>query len=344
MIKIKEVEIQELKEEWQNKIKQFFYEKTKLTYCQTWEWNYQIYKYYKEKFYRKYILGNFIYIYIYEDDDLKLIAPISYRSNKATIIGKGCGQNYYDFIYGNGLDDRYFLELLKYLKKKNIKILDIPLIREESSLFKFIKNSNYKHNLKETKIVKLNYNYSSFEEYFKNLSKSTRQNIRTAYNRMEKDNIDYKYFVKEKDISSNEARKMMEFYVKRHDTIKKGDTLKENIIFYLRKLFLGEWQNDKVVYYSMTGNNNHKLYTLYLNNELAAYYYGLIYPYNKISFKHVCINNKYRKYSPGMILAMEILKRDSEKYDCFDFTTGVEDYKYKLGCCDEKCFGVRIFL
>ena len=45
-----------------------------------------------------------------------------------------------------------------------------------------------------------------------------------------------------------------------------------------------------------------------------------------------------------MILANEIIKLENKRFKVFDFTTGRENYKYKLGCTDESCYEMQIKL
>lgn len=319
---------------------------SKLTYCQTYQWNLQIYKYWEEKEIRKAVIGKFEYYKVTDDNEVKIIAPLCLRNNEAYIIGKGCGQNYYDFVYGENLEEKYVYKLMVYLKNKGINIIHIPLIRSESDLCKILLKPNniFKIDKKNSCVVNMKFDFDDYDSYFKSLSKSTRQNIRTAYNRLRKDDIDYKVNVEEKKISETRAKELMNFYVRRHSLDLNNCCLKEKIIQKARRFILGKWDNNKVVFNSMINNDNHRLYSIYIEGNLAAYYYGLVYPENKISFKHVAINDDYKKYSPGMILANEIIKLENKRFKVFDFTTGRENYKYKLGCTDESCYEMQIKL
>lgn len=83
-------------------------------------------------------------------------------------------------------------------------------------------------------------------------------------------------------------------------------------------------------------NQNAITFTLYINNELAAFMSGVIGINNEYVVPRLSINDKYKFYSPGNILILEAVKYliKNSNVEVLDLSQGTESYKYKLGGCE----------
>jgi hypothetical protein len=99
-------------------------------------------------------------------------------------------------------------------------------------------------------------------------------------------------------------------------------------------------------YYMESHDKNQILACLLIDQKPAAFCYGLISENGqRCNLHRVCIDeDKYKKYSPGMILLINFIKKYSEQFSIFDFTCGQEDYKFKLGCTINEIRGIDIVL
>lgn len=125
-----------------------------------------------------------IFYTIYHNDAPILIAPIcrSIFGKKNMLFGYFNGFNYCDLIHNNSdLVNSAF----SFLEKKIGKI-HITKLKESSTTFNLIPKT-FSTKQANVKIIFGN----NFNEYFNRLSSSTKQNIRTSYNRLSRDNFEY---------------------------------------------------------------------------------------------------------------------------------------------------------
>ena len=74
--------------------------------------------------------------------------------------------------------------------------------------------------------------------------------------------------------------------------------------------------------------------TAYINDELAAFFnYAFDVNHSEILLMAVGTNEKFVRYSPGVLLIYEYITSqiESKKIRTLDFTRGNEPYKYHLG-------------
>lgn len=119
------------------------------------------------------------YYVVRKDNKPILIAPIlHYMNGENELFGKYNGYNYSDFIYDKSIFLNEAWELLiSKLKRINI--------------YKFKANSfiSELHNIKHQQIVNVKIPFGrNYKTYLLGLSKSVRQNLRTAYNKLIKGN------------------------------------------------------------------------------------------------------------------------------------------------------------
>lgn len=81
--------------------------------------------------------------------------------------------------------------------------------------------------------------------------------------------------------------------------------------------------------------------------EIAAFFnYGVDEAHRTIVVVTAGVNRKYARYSPGLVCAKDFICHciNSGKISYFDFTRGVEPYKYWLGAKDRKVTNISIRL
>lgn len=259
------------------------------------------------------------YYLITEDHSPILIAPILIYSNgQKELFGNINGYNYCDLVYKNCNQINNAIELLY----DTIGRFDIYKIRENSPLVK--KFSSHIYLVKNTLNVKIIFG-DNYEEYYKNLSKSVRQNLRTSYNRLNKNG--YKFNLKVVyggTIDSTFFNGIINLYCKRHENR-----------YDVKHNFIKQW----LLKHCHFATENYKKsanaisFGLYINGKLAAFMSGIMSKQNEFIVPRLSINDDFSFFSPGMILITEVIKFliENTNINCLDLSQGNEKYKYQMG-------------
>lgn len=170
-----------------------------------------------------------------------------------------------------------------------------------------------------------------FDAYFKSLSSSVRQNIRTSYNRLEKDGHTYELDVytnheltksdkKGKHLPIND---IINLYCSRHE---QRYGVKTSV---LKKWFLKN-QNFATLFYRKSVNA--MTFYLTIDNTPAAFMSGL-WCRDRLIIPRLSINENFKRYSPGMVMVCESIKYliSQTSISVLDLSQGEEKYKYNLG-------------
>ena len=162
-----------------------------------------------------------------------------------------------------------------------------------------------------------------FNAYFKSLSSSVRQNIRTAYNRMAKDGHTFCLDVYRPKINKLPTREVIDLYCKRH-----GDRYGVHTSM-LKKWFLKHQSFATKIYELAPGAIT---CLLRIDGKPAAFLSGLGND-KRLIVPRLSINNEFRRYSPGMVLIAEAIKYliADTTIRVLDLSQGDEQYKYQLG-------------
>ena len=130
-------------------------------------------------------------------------------------------------------------------------------------------------------------------------------------------------------------------YLSKNFTYSIEDTSDINDYYEHIKLYLENMKNiknhtiDEVLknfwkdYISSNIDNLHCI-NLKIENELA---YSILYEIkdNKLFLINYAFNMNFKKYAPGKLLLIYLIKKYSTKYD-IDFSRGKDEYKIKFGC------------
>ena len=264
------------------------------------------------------------------DDRLSLVFPVLEGKNKIEIAGETQGTSYLMPIYfsdSEKLFDVCFGRLLDYLSDKGITEVKLLKIPENCRTYRFVENSlsGWKVQKKPYENVKIILP-KSYDEWFASLSKSVRQNIRTAYNRLSSDSCNYKAeMFRGGEIPASTMRKMVGVYNNRHISRYgvKTTLLKK---FYLQ--YIDFCTRD------MKNNPDALHFVLTVNGEIASFFSGYIDKNTEsVIVLRLSINQKYSRYSPGYVLLNEAIKSffQNSTVKCVDLTAGTEKYKLDLG-------------
>lgn len=247
------------------------------------------------------------------------------------LLGSGSDTDYNDLIW---FCDTVSIELINcfihhMLDVSNQDKFWISQILKESYLCSWAIEYGAKH-IKSNPCVQILIN-KSYDEYWKQLKKSVRQNIRTAQNRIKKDNKIFKIVTLEDDFISEEIIQKYH-YIYENRRIKKNGKLniKGRIYEINRKRLKAKFDLSME---AMRRIQNILSAYILIDGIMAGYFYGLKDNNGKVCLMHVAVNDEFSKYSPGMILLSKslesIFKKKSIK--CFDLTNGDEKYKFSLG-------------
>lgn len=165
-----------------------------------------------------------------------------------------------------------------------------------------------------------------YEEWFAALSKSVRQNIRTANNRLERDGreAELKIGVGCRPDDA-EWREIIEVHRKRYflrDGVKTGP-----ITDWIRR------NHDPIE--KLLRNSEHSfLARLYIDGRLAAFFNGLMSGDGRTaSIFRLSIDDDFAFYSPGILLISRAIERLAATSDItnIDLCFGAQQYKYTMG-------------
>ena len=293
-----------------------------------------------------------VFVEIREDNDTKLIVPLFKHINGTySFFGEINGSEYCDCIYADGeMVSRYLQIFHDFLDRK---LFRGDMLSTKSQTYSCLSSiSGFKENGRK-EYVDISF-MQGYEFYYKSLSSSVRQNLRTSYNRSIRDGIDLEFLMicgnkalvkcripyedflnidnrkyelqtLTKHESNNWFSKMISLYVKRHF---ERYGLKTSFVkkFYLTHLNFST-RCLKSLPNSMT-------MILLINGQVAAFMSGYLDERGRrYIIPRLSINSDFRFYSPGILLINEsILYFIKEtNVQVMDLGMGTEEYKIKMG-------------
>lgn len=258
---------------------------------------------------------------VVDNQKTQLILPLIKKTNTYQSVDT---LDYYDIVYNHNIEDKTLLRYLNAIKKYINKPIIFNHISESSKLYNLLKAQNIKI-LDSVECAKINIS-NSYDEYYNSLSKSTRQNIRTAYNRLNKDlnNPKMELQITTGQINVKLINKLKVLYLKRKATKNKGFISKVKCI--LKRFY------EPV---SKTCGSLEDGFTsiLFINNQIASFMQGLKSKDTTIIIPRLVLNDKFARYSTGILLINETIKRliNENISNCLDLAIGNENYKFVMG-------------
>lgn len=265
--------------------------------------------------------------------EILMITPIKRNIFNGTLkmLGdiQGCGLT--DFLFSPDLSKEeagkciaLFIDMGKKFKLKRID--------ENSLINSYLAKCEMDISLHKLTCIRLKFT-DDIDMHIKGLSSSIRQNLRTAYNRMKRDGIEYelKVWMPENIMEQQMQEKIMKLYLRR--LLGKYKRHKVGNLFY--KLY-------KTLFYKKLKHDTHSLYTLsnsfhaaiFIQGELACFMSGFSdHKGTRIVIPRLAINDTYKFYSPGYILICETMKwlASHSSIREIDLSRGTEKYKTDLG-------------
>jgi len=169
-----------------------------------------------------------------------------------------------------------------------------------------------------------------YEAWKSRLSKSSRQNQRTAYNRLKTDQLT---FVSKSHMGQTSKKRLFHhLYLHRYRNFERRNC---KAISLLRPLiWLTSWIDvcfDPWCQY-ITHEDSSFLTEIFIEDGMAACLCGTIVN-NRLLIPYLSYNSKYRRYDPGRILINESIRFLAENHLAtdFDLYKGVEQYKFDNG-------------
>jgi len=265
------------------------------------------------------------YFAFYKEGRLIMIAPMCKRYTKQGIRYVSFGATptiaFQDFIYSDELDEDDMTTCLE-LMKAECGTMRFYNLSQESMLYKVL--------AKDLQPVRENMNITipigeSYESYYASLSKNTRQNVRTAYNRMNTDGRQWTMELLDgKELTRTVEKELMDVYVARRKAR------------YRTTSAIHEWflRHEHFNTIAMRRQENARFIILRIDNVVAAFLAGYVdNNHQSLLIPRLAINNAFSRYSPGVVLVNESMKLLEDKLHLkyLDLSKGDEKYKFQMG-------------
>ena len=319
-------QFQSLKEAWKE------LEKGKdMSLFQTYDWNKALNTFYIPDSTKNY---EAVYAIVKKEGATIIIAPLWVFKNNHRFInkkglyvtGRESWSDYLNLIY-NVFDSNALIFLLKEIAAKySIKHFVFEQLQPNTELYHFIKETQHITSQSQTTCVSLELP-TAFEDYQKQLSKNSRQNIRTAYNRLQKDGISLRFKINDTAVDKDLCMEMRSIRLnKKYKKVSKFRELKYRIEYKLRFHYLP--------FTPMLHYEKSMTMTAYAqNNSLCAFFNYAIDDERKcIIILGAGTSEQFARYSPAILLMHHFIEHAiTMKYQTIDFTRGDEKYKFALG-------------
>ena len=266
-------------------------------------------------------------ISVFDDDNIVLIIPALLNASKLELAGHANGMCELSPIYFKGTTENNLKYYFKYfLDTTGYSEYNFTKIRESTQLSHIISDGIVGYDIsaisKENVFIDF---FDGHDEWFNSLSKNVRQNIRTAYNRLEKDGKEIRIEVYHgKQMSHTFMNRLLDIYIKRHN---ERYGVKTSIMksIYLRYLDFSTR--------ALLSNPMAFHVCINISGRIAAFCSGYI-DHNSFVVPRLSIDNDFLRYSPGLLLINEMIKKldTSRSGICvMDLSEGAEKYKLDLG-------------
>lgn len=264
-----------------------------------------------------------IFVVDNENGEHILIAPFRYdkRSKVHKLLYAVNGAEYCDFIYSPNTDDSEIKEALNLLLLQMSDKVELQWIPEGKTKNILLQLGYEPTSVNDNSIIDLGL-YRTYEEYVASLSKNARQNLRTAYNRLSKDEMPMTVFITH-EVSDTLFSDMIDLYQTRH-AAKYGISAS-----WLKGVYLKYFNYSSR---SLRKNKEAMHVVIYINNKIAAFCSGYLRD-GRYVIPRLSINVNYKFYSPGILLLNELIKEAYKVSNpkIIDLALGTEKYKMQMG-------------
>jgi len=305
---------------------------------QSYEWLIMLIIEYKNNIFLK--LSSKAYIAVLITDKIEILFPFYVKKvgkkRGIFLFGSGGKTDYLDIMHDSGINNFKLHFLLNFISKKfSLKNFSFQMLNSSSLSYKILnqmKESNFQFE-SECAVIKLPNNS---DDYFNNLSKNFRQNIRTAKNRLITDGKTFSF----QTFPSNsiDLQKLYDYkkvYHKRYSEKNSG-------LHFLYRYFHGY----DIYFDSFNKVSNCIVSELVIDNAIASYFISFVDLKGGVYISRITYDSFFNRYSPGILLIEnfinEVFKGNYKNCSFIDLTNGSETYKYTFQA--EKHFSHQIEL
>lgn len=320
-------QIQDLQADWQSLEKG-----ADMTYFQSYTWNRMLVQYAPHNNY----WVEQVFVCVKRLTKIILIMPLCIVKHRYKLINLPGAysfaryewSDYVNCIYKE-FDTKAFDAAIEFIRQKyNLSYFRFNNLPEQSASYQHIITTYRLQSDTKATCVALQLP-DTIEQYQQMLSKSTKQNIRTAYNRMKKDAIEYSTLTWDTNINKFDCIKLraQRSAIKAQKKPNSIQTWKTKLI---EKYLLISFRQ----YIPITDDKVGKFMSFYTNRKLRAFFNYGDCTHNETTYVMAAgIDQNYAKYSPGLITMYEFILHAiaNKNTKCIDFTRGTEFYKYALG-------------
>lgn len=313
-----------------------------MTYYQSYDWYEFLNEYYVPDDTSNYIS---IYVVLKRGEEVLLIAPLwivkhtfKWVNKKGIyLLGHEGWSDYVNFVYSEfDLEGLSFL-LKEVAHKYSVNKFRFDKMKRGVQSYQYLSVQNNVTNNWTGKCVALTLPQTT-EEYKRMLSKNARQNIRTAHNRLAKDNIEIRIEFDDQNVNRDFCREIREKrFIKKFQKESRLRAFKHKLMYRLTYHF-----SSILPFYSY--DKGHFL-TVYSGEELCSFFFYLRDDiHREIIVQAAGVNMEYTKYSPGMISLNSFINHliENDNIDVVDFTAGDEPYKYAVGGIEHNTESITI--
>jgi hypothetical protein len=316
---IRKVSLREVKNKWER----MYASNHALTPYSSYSFNEIVQHYYRFGLKRA-LFRTKIFEILDDSQNTIMIIPLYGKGRRFYILGDLIPTGHLDFIYKTEANNEEFEQAFKLLQTelRGTKVV-FNKISQRSKLNDYL--ALHYPALQKNVCVNINFG-TDYEAYLGSLSKSTRNNIHTMYNRIKR------------DISSWELEVMMRTPVPR--------SLEDEIIrLYTQKIFdknevragwllRTSWRYTNPITISTMRMEDNFNSILRFNGNIVAAFCGYVdNDESTIITPRGAMDRTYSRYSPGIVVILETIKwlTRNTKITNLDLSRGDEAYKYTLG-------------
>lgn len=303
---------------------------------QSWICNWWFYLTYSLKGSRRKYKPQFL---LFANDTEMCILPIAVDKKRKKVIDFSLGApiDYYDVL--SSTNDGKFLRACIMKLQEMYAGYEIVLnkINENSSLYPVLCREEV---VEIEPCVKIEFSSDVYDDYYQSLSKHQRQNLRTGYNKLQREGLIWhlERYDKKHPMPKNDWKKCLAMYEDRcRMKNKKGNGIMQRI---------AEWKNRQINLINILVRrwNRAETFLLYLKGEPVAYMSGMYNEQHDTYYvPRLSCSNQYLKYDAGILMLNESIKiLLAEGVRTVDLTRGNEPYKYAMGGVEHQNFAYNL--
>lgn len=269
------------------------------------------------------ILLNRIIFYEFKVPNKRVVIPLydSLLNNELRLYGDSFGFGFCNLISNKNIDEDFISNCIsKLISINNDKKIIFNRVLVNSKLYNVLSSMKLPYNISPAVRIPFKNDYDS---HFKSLKKSSRQNVRTAYNRLNKSEKNYSFEIHDlNSIDDNLIYDVVKLYLNRLKKYKKLNLFDKLYFKYFDLCFK----------YLKTSSRC-SLVTLKIDSKLASFMV-ILKEGESLFCPRLAISDDYSFYSPGIVLVdcyIKHLYQNNSSIKVLDMMQGKENYKLVLG-------------